>query len=404
MRDYDICSGSSYEEAVKFLSMLSLIIKKYLPFFCLLLLTLFFLSFTSPPLNAGDIKEWTVRPSHTSHLLNGIAFGNNTFVAVGENSHIIISQEGNLWTPVTSETSLHIKGVVYGGGKFVAVGTIMKIIISRWGFNLSKGQHNKDSETIATPYSMVLSSVNGNEWISSYPGMTNILYDLAHGDGLFVAVGRNGSITKSHDGINWMPVESYFDGTLYGIAYGNGIFVAVGVGGAILTSTDAVNWVIQLSATRNTLYGIAFGIDRFVSAGANNTIISSPDGAEWSLRETGLSQTVETKFYDHTFIKVPRNLYGVGFGGKYFVVVGGSGTILTSVNGVIWSNRVSPLSTALNSVAFGNDRFVAVGLNGAIVQSGNVERIPAITDWGILFLSVLIIVFGARKVRGHGSS
>jgi hypothetical protein len=46
-----------------------------------------------------------------------------------------------------------------------------------------------------------------------------------------------------------------------GVTYGNGIFVAVGRGGTILTSTDGVNWTQQTWEwpTSNDLYGVTYG-------------------------------------------------------------------------------------------------------------------------------------------------
>jgi hypothetical protein len=51
-----------------------------------------------------------------------------------------------------------------------------------------------------------------------------------------VAVGWNGAILTSPDGVTWTQRDSGTSNNLSGVAYGNGTFVAVGWHGTILTS------------------------------------------------------------------------------------------------------------------------------------------------------------------------
>jgi hypothetical protein len=67
-------------------------------------------------------------------------------------------------------------------------------------------------------------------------GTRDHLRGITYGNGLFVAVGSDGTILTSPDGINWMARTSGTSNGLIGVAYGNGLFVAVGEDGAILTS------------------------------------------------------------------------------------------------------------------------------------------------------------------------
>jgi hypothetical protein len=63
---------------------------------------------------------------------------------------------------------------------------------------------------------------------------------------------------------------------LYGVVYGNGLFVAVGWDGAILTSTNGVTWTQRTSPTRDSLYGVTYGNSVFVAVGYRGTILTSP--------------------------------------------------------------------------------------------------------------------------------
>ena len=58
---------------------------------------------------------------------------------------------------------------------------------------------------------------------------------MTYGNGRFVAVGEDGTILTSPDGVSWTRRTSGTSNRLEGVAYGNGLFVAVG-GGTILTS------------------------------------------------------------------------------------------------------------------------------------------------------------------------
>ena len=77
--------------------------------------------------------------------------------------------------------------------------------------------------------------------MSNFSGVT-------YGNGKFVAVGNDGNITTSTNGVNWttpITVGSIFhDWT--NICYGNGKFVVVGDrgynDGYVTTSTDGENW------------------------------------------------------------------------------------------------------------------------------------------------------------------
>ena len=71
-------------------------------------------------------------------------------------------------------------------------------------------------------------------WTQRASVADNGLYGVTYGNGLFVAVGDDGAILASPDGVTWTARTLGGKG-LHGVTYGNGLFVAVGPGGAILT-------------------------------------------------------------------------------------------------------------------------------------------------------------------------
>jgi photosystem II stability/assembly factor-like uncharacterized protein len=90
---------------------------------------------------------------------------------------------------------------------------------------------------------------------------------VTYGNNIFVAVGDNGTILTSTDGVSWTRRTSPTTQGLYSVTYGNGLFVAVGNNGTILTSTDGVNWTQRTSGTSNDLYGVTYGNGIFVAVG-----------------------------------------------------------------------------------------------------------------------------------------
>jgi hypothetical protein len=114
-------------------------------------------------------------------------------------------------------------------------------------------------------------------------------------------------------------------------------------------------WHGRFASLTNSLLGVVSGPDGFVAVGWPGTILTSTDGVDWTNRVSGTNVT----------------LRGVGYGNGTFIAVG-DGVVLTSTDGVTWSNRLSGANASLRDVAYGNGRFVAVGGSGRIrVSSDN---------------------------------
>jgi hypothetical protein len=72
---------------------------------------------------------------------------------------------------------------------------------------------------------------------SEFGESQNGIFGITYGGGKFVAVGHDGNMSYSTNGITWEPVEdSKFDTLIRAITYGGGKFVAVGSGGKIAYS------------------------------------------------------------------------------------------------------------------------------------------------------------------------
>jgi hypothetical protein len=199
----------------------------------------------------------------------------------------------------------------------------------------------------------ILTSPDGNWWTQRTSGTDHRLLGVTYGNGLFVVVGYR-TILTSTDGTIWTETASGTDHRLLGVTYGNGLFVVVGYR-TILTSPDGNSWTKRNAGRRRDLKGVTYGNGLFVTVGHSGTILTSPDGNSWTSKTNG------TK----------NNIYGVTYGNGLFVTVGESGTILTSTDGNSWTERTPETIRRrhLKGVTYGNGLFVTVGHSGTILTS-----------------------------------
>src|SRR5262245_11619292 len=76
-----------------------------------------------------------------------------------------------------------------------------------------------------------------------------------------------GSIASAHPLDHWNPRTTPTAQDLHDVAYGNGVFVAVGKAGTILHSSDGISWLPAASGTANNLDAVVFGGGLFVAVG-----------------------------------------------------------------------------------------------------------------------------------------
>ncbi|MDR1837212.1 MAG: hypothetical protein LBQ89_06085, partial [Treponema sp.] len=116
------------------------------------------------------------------------------------------------------------------------------------------------------------------------------------------------------------------------IAYGNGRFVAVGTDGKMAYSTDGVSWTAVLQVNNggfsSRIWGIAFGAagnagGRFVAGGDNGSMAYSADGASWAAVGEGILGTYTTLMGS----RATADISAVAYGNGRFVAVGQGGNI-----------------------------------------------------------------------------
>ena len=229
------------------------------------------------------------------------------------------------------------------------------------GITLRSVVHINDMFMAVGSNGAILSSTDGMKWQVHRFDTEACLNSIAYGNGNFVVVGWWGTILTSTDGIKWQDHSIDIEGYLNGVTYGNGKFVAVGDYGTILTSVDGTKWQLQYPDTEIHLDSVIYGNDKFVTVGLGGTVLTSTDGTTWR------KQTSVTNAY----------LYEVAYGNGKFVAAGyyydenyeEHNTILKSIDGMKWQEQTITDASGLHGISYGNEKFMAVDYLGTILSS-----------------------------------
>jgi CSLREA domain-containing protein len=222
----------------------------------------------------------------------------------------------------------------------------------------------------------IWTSTNTISWTKrTNPDTTSrAIVGLTFGGGQFVAVGQSPTadggtlILTSPDGVTWTQRSTApLTRNLRGVAFGGGVYVAASNNGRVLTSPDGITWTERNTGNLQRLNGVAFGGGLFVAVGDNRTVITSSDGINWTVRGGIPAVARQLNYVTHTgtqFVVVSQEPSGVPASGA---------SVMTSPDGVMWTQRATPTAQPLTAVASGGGVIVAVGVaadaNGTFLSS-----------------------------------
>jgi hypothetical protein len=184
------------------------------------------------------------------------------------------------------------------------------------------------------------------------------------GGGQFVAVGENGAIFSSLDGITWTAQTNgvLASDSFYDISWNDSLFVAVGQQNAdpylpiVVTSTDGINWSTEVQPWWASQQSLVWNGSLFVSVGYRS-IRSSPDGLAWTTQYGGIDGPID-------------GLAEIVWTGSQFVAAGdvGSANVFTSPDGVTWTSQRS-ISGFYTGIASDGNQVVVVNPWGGILTN-----------------------------------
>lgn len=284
------------------------------------------------------LDVWYQRSIAGTPRINSIAFGNGTYMAVGEG--IYTSNDGVTW----AQSKQAIQGediydVTFDGTYFVAIIAriddtgpyIFSYISSDNGKTWTRGVTSpatcfasaiasSQRACVAAGESLQTSNDDGMHWQETMRHQSGASFsDICvgkdtNGGDLFVAVGISNNSSNmqglysatSTDGSNWSYLLAGAGmGGLVSVAYGKKVFVAIGEKRHIYMSLDGLTWTRRSFQPADDLYKITFAQDTFVAVGRNGNVYDSADGDHWNVRNVGTTVSLrEVHFCGNTFIVV----------------------------------------------------------------------------------------------------
>jgi hypothetical protein len=204
------------------------------------------------------------------------------------------SPDGLTWTSGLSGVGYDLYAVAFGNGSFVAVG-----------------------QYIVSVGTQITTSPDGTNWTARTSGV-NDYRSIAYGDEGFVAPGgfRSASweiISTSLDGITWTTRggEGNIDNSQRCVTFGNGIYIIAGNGGRIRQSTP-VNARAQ-PILGGFLSHSGFELSAIVQPGYSYTVQGSTNlaGPNWTSVYSFTSTQAVNMFLDSTATNRPLSLYRI---------------------------------------------------------------------------------------------
>jgi len=345
-------------------------------------------SWTSAASSVADNGEWT-----------SVTYGNNVFVAVAKNfnNKIMWSLDGVSWYVKNEPANDNWQSVTFGNGSFVAVanygsyqGQVMTntmsftsppdapvITVAASGATVYFTPPDNSGTSSISYYEY--STDNGSTWINPTPPITASPFTITGfttGSVQMRAVSSVGnscpSAVSQLAGPPGVPAIDSTDGINGGaLVY----FTApISDGGAAITnyeySTDnGTTWVTPSPAVTSSPLAFTGALQNCSSGSVK---IRSVNIAGVGVASAASSfTTIPTQFTSGTFVQrsaISASYQSVVYGNGIFVAVGGSGAVMTSPNGIDWTQRTAANTNNWKSVAFGNGIFVAVAQSGSAGQ------------------------------------
>ncbi|HUU02948.1 MAG TPA: hypothetical protein VM425_16055 [Myxococcota bacterium] len=225
-----------------------------------------------------------------------MTYGNGLYVAVAEEGVIARSTDGKHWSlsPAGVTTDLHC--VTFFKGVFV-VGS-------------------KDGPLLWSPDAVVWTKV---------PGWDAGLRDFVTcGDTLW-AVGDDGTIASTPDGMNWQ-VRHSGSAWLWRVACSDNTIVAVeGGSDGVLRSVDGGQTWTRTFLSNASHCGLTFALDLFVSVSIVGDVYTSSDAVSWTLTAEAIWEAD---------LNVPC---GLAWNGEFFAMVNWKGYLYVSEDAQTWT-------------------------------------------------------------------
>jgi len=214
-------------------------------------------------LNSIDGYTWNQVPSLTTKGMYGVTCDGDNIIVVGEDGIVYLSPDAVNWFGINE---MAVTGVNGGNDTLGVTNTSGLSLNTQVRFT-----NSFDVIVAGTSY-----------YIKSIPSSTTIQLSLTPGGSVIDLTGAG--VVPDQTLLYKYPTLPTFTDAIFA----NNQFVALGHDGFIVTSPDGVNWTARVSNTTNELNGITYNSDDniYTIVGHNNTILESRDnGVTWQLTD-----------------------------------------------------------------------------------------------------------------------
>jgi hypothetical protein len=296
------------------------------------------------------LGEFTwLNPLPQGNSLYSVSYAFNRWWAVGNKGTLLSSGDGSSWRVEIAPTTECINRIATDGNKLV----------------LTSAGYDSIHQTFLPS---IWVSADGLSWnAATLPsGYTSYTWnDLAYANGLWAVAGWNGSILTSVDGETWISQSTGTTKAIYAIAYGNGRWIASCSDMAVISSSDGITWsapsLVGDSASTGCLQSLAFANGCWIGRTSNSKRAASADGVAW---------TVDTSSANYSFM--------TGLGNQ-FVATDYSGTVFSSADGMTWSQQGKTGSLYPSAMGYANGTYVAVGYSGILYFGNSLSSLSSVT-------------------------
>lgn len=216
--------------------------------------------------------------------------------------------------------------------------------------------------------SVIFSADDGATWSGVKSGLTESFNKVAYGDGVFIAVGNNGFISRSNSIDKWNGSNIGYAGNLTGISYTKSSNIGIWV---VTTDRNKIFYSYNNGTTWNstdleagvTLNNVKYAKSEFYAIGSNGNIWHSVDGSEW-VQSVIYSDSKQTSKYS-------GNITSIAYGNHIFLGTTSDGKLISSNDGQVWGLLGALSLKSLNNIYYNNNAFVVVGDSFVRASSDN---------------------------------
>ena len=205
------------------------------------------------------------------------------------------------------------------------------------------------------------------------------LFRLAAGTALALCLVFTGcvdgvKVTNSESRTNWTLRQSPTEYDLYNVIWNGSEFRAVGFDGTMISSPDGISWK---AFEHPEIFGswpghIAWSdkLSLYIVAGGENMLKTSPDGDNWTDRTSGFSSN--------------NHFNGVAVIDTIIVAVGDEG-VAVSTNGIQWTPQTLPQGIGLGGVAASDTLLIGFAYNGIYSSIDGFDWAQRSNEAGLLY-------------------